>query len=71
MNITDQLKRVIVESGYSSAEIARMAGVSPRIVQRFVVGQRDLTLASASCLAEALDLRLVELARPKKPRRKK
>ena len=71
MSISDQLKRVIEESGYSSAEVAKMAGVVPRVVQRFVAGERGLTSDSFDKIAEALDLRLTEMARPTRKRARK
>lgn len=42
----------------SAAKLAARAGLSPRIVARFLAGKRGLTLESAARLAEALKLRL-------------
>jgi plasmid maintenance system antidote protein VapI len=41
------------------AELARRSGVNASVVQRFMLGQRSVTLRAAGRLAEVLDLTLV------------
>ncbi len=57
-SLGDQLRAAIADRGLSGAEVARMAGVDPRIVGRFLAGRRDLYLATADRIARALGLRL-------------
>lgn len=68
MNHSDQLRRVISESGHSCNALGLSCGLSPRIIQRFVAG-KAITSDSIDKLAEGLDLRLVELARPSRKRK--
>ena len=48
------------ESGLSERALAAEADVAPSAVMRFLNRSRDLTLATAAKLCEALGLRLVE-----------
>ncbi len=54
----DGLKRAITESGLTHYAIGKSAGVSPGIIDRFMRGERDLQLATASKFAIALGLQL-------------
>jgi len=47
----------------SAYAAARLAGVDPGVVSRFMTGERDIRLATADRLASALGLRLVELGK--------
>ena len=58
-SLGDILRGAIVESGKSQNEIARESGVAQAIVNRFVTGQRGLTLDTADRLCEVLGLVLV------------
>ena len=42
--------------------LGRQAGVDPGVISRFLTGQRDIRLATADRLAQALSLQLVEVA---------
>lgn len=58
-----QLREIIEARGLSAYAVGQMADVDPGMVQRFLTGRRDIRLETADRLAEALGLRLVELAR--------
>ncbi|MDB5349470.1 MAG: hypothetical protein JWN86_717 [Planctomycetota bacterium] len=62
----EQLRRAIGETGLSARAVADAAGVDPRVVSRFLAGQRDLYLDTAAKIAAYLNLRLVESARPRR-----
>lgn len=72
--LPDQLRRSIVASGLSSAELARRSGVDLAQVLRFVSGERDIRLETAGRICEALGLNLATAARargrPSKPTRR-
>ena len=57
-----QLREAFDASGLSRFELARRAGMSYAIVHRFFGGDRDITLKTASKLADVLELEL----RPKR-----
>ena len=69
--LTHQLREIISSRGLTAYAAARLAGVDPGVVSRFLTGQRDIRFGTADRLAAALDLRLVEVARraPGRPRR--
>jgi transcriptional regulator with XRE-family HTH domain len=56
---SDQLRRIIAESGLSRYEIARRTGVDESALSRFMSGERGLTTDSIDRLAPALGLELV------------
>jgi plasmid maintenance system antidote protein VapI len=58
--IADQLRRIILDRGVTAYALGRDAGVDAGIVARFVNRERDVRLETASRLASALGLRLVE-----------
>lgn len=57
--IDETLRDAIRRSGLTHYAIAKDAGVTPAQLDRFVAGERDLTLTSAAKVAEALGLVLV------------
>ena len=57
--IDAELRKRIEKSGVTAYALAGLADVSPQQVGRFVRGERDLTLATAAKLAQALGLELV------------
>jgi transcriptional regulator with XRE-family HTH domain len=65
-DLADQLREVIVSRGISASELAKLAGVDHRSIQRFLNGERDITLGSASRIAAALGVRLVEIGKRRK-----
>lgn len=58
MTIIDQLRRAIAKSGKSQVEIARATGISRPMLNRFVRGERSISLESAAALCRYLKLRL-------------
>jgi len=58
--IDEQLREAIENSGQTRYAIAKAAGVAQPIVDRFVSGERDLRLATAAKLAQALGLTLTK-----------
>lgn len=58
--IDGRLARAIESSRMTPYEIAAKAGVDHRSLGRFIAGERDLMLGTASAIAEALGLDLVE-----------
>ncbi len=65
-NLGKQLRQAFADSGLSRFELARRAGVSYAIVHRFIGGERDVTLKTASKLCGVLGVAL----RPAKRTRK-
>jgi len=57
--LSSALKQAIEGSQKSVYQIAMEAGVSQIVVSRFLSGERDIRMATADKLAEALELRLV------------
>lgn len=53
-----QLRKAIESSGLSVYRISKKSGVSEGVLSRFLNGQRGMTLATASRLAESLGLEL-------------
>ena len=58
-NIVDQLRRAMRDSGETEYAIAKASGVSQSIVNRFVSGERGISLETASKLCAYLKLDLV------------
>lgn len=52
------LRAAVERSGLTTYALSQLAGVTPQQVSRFVKGERDLTLGTASRLAQALGLEL-------------
>lgn len=65
-----QLREVIEARGITAYALGQDAGVDPTVIGRFLAGERDLRLATADKLAQALGLRLVEIAKPNSRSRK-
>jgi hypothetical protein len=57
--LTTQLQTAIAASGEPLPEIAAASGVSASVLQRFVSGQRGITLDAAGRIASHLGLALV------------
>ena len=56
--ITEILRQAIEDSGYSQNQLSILSGVNRAQINRFVSGERTLTLESAEKIAEALELEL-------------
>ena len=65
--VSDQLRAVITARRLTPYAVARLADVAPSVMTRFVNGERGLTLDTFDKIAEALGLRLVEIARRGRP----
>lgn len=61
MNIVDQLRKEIGDSGKTEYGIAKAAGVSQSVVNRFVNGERSINLNTAARLCAYLGLELSRL----------
>lgn len=57
--IDETLRQAIRSSGLTHYSLGKAAGVAPAQLDRFVAGERDLTLATAARVAAALGLTLV------------
>ena len=60
-DISDTFKAAIKASGKTHYRIAKVAGIKPAIIDRFMSGERDLRLATAAKIAEVLGLELVKI----------
>lgn len=58
-SIVEQLRHAIRDSGQTEYAIAKGSGVSQSVVNRFVNGERSISLETAAKLCEYLDLDLV------------
>lgn len=56
--IDHALRAAIERSGLTVYAVSQLAGVSPQQIGRFLREERDITLATASKLAQALGLEL-------------
>ena len=59
--LTDLLKKAIADSVYTVRQLAKEANVSPIVLEQFLAGRRDLRLATAEKLAQALGLKLMPI----------
>lgn len=66
MALQDQLRQAVHDSGLSVYAVAKGSGIAQPVLHRFVAGERDLTLATASRLADYFGMRLTRPKRPKK-----
>jgi transcriptional regulator with XRE-family HTH domain len=57
--IVDQLRKAIADSGETEYAIAKGSGVSQSVVNRFVHGERSISLETAAKLCSYLNLDLV------------
>lgn len=65
MALQDQFRQVIEDSGLSLYRIAKDSGIAYQVLHRFARGERDLTLETASRLADYFGMRLTRPRRPK------
>lgn len=57
-SLSEALKHAIRHSDRTEYQIAKSAGVSQIVISRFLAGERDIRMATADRLAEALGLKL-------------
>jgi ribosome-binding protein aMBF1 (putative translation factor) len=55
----------IASRGLTPTELGKLAGVDPTVIGRFVAGEREVRSGTLEKLLAALDLRVVEVARPR------
>ena len=65
MTLQDQFRQAIEDSGLSLYRIAKDSGIAYQVLHRFARGERDLTLATATRLADYFGMRLTRPRRPK------
>lgn len=62
-SLADTLRDAIKASENTHYAIAKLCGISPAILDRFVAGERDLRLETAAKIADVLGLRLTSSKR--------
>jgi plasmid maintenance system antidote protein VapI len=65
MTLQDQFRQAISGSGQTPYRISKDIGIPYQVLYRFVAGERDLTLETASKLADYFGMRLTAPKRPK------
>ncbi len=65
MALQDQLRQAIEDSGLSLYRIAKDSEIAYPVLFRFARGERDLTLETATRLADFFGMRLTRPRRPK------
>lgn len=58
ISLSDSLKLLIEQSGYSNYQLSHLTGVSQSVLNRFVSGERDITLGTASKIAVVIGAEL-------------
>lgn len=56
VSISDAIRAEIERQGLTAYRVAKLAGLTPNIVSRFLSGERDITLATADKIFAALGL---------------
>jgi plasmid maintenance system antidote protein VapI len=64
MALQDQLRQAIADSGLTLYRVAKGSGVAYQVLHRFARGERDLTLETATRLADYFGMRLTRPRRP-------
>ena len=67
-DLAQQLRAAFADSGLSRFALAKRAGVSYGIVHRFIGGDRDITIGTASRLCQVLELALQPVSQVKRKR---
>lgn len=71
MTLTESLKRAIADSGLSHYRISKETGVDASVLDRFVSGERDITLSTADKLAAFFKIDVKLSKPPTRTRRRK
>lgn len=58
--LTDGLRQAIERQGLSGYAVAKAAGVSQAVIQRWTAGSRGISLATADKIAAAFGLKVIE-----------
>ena len=59
VKLVDQIRQAAIASGLSQNALARAAGMDPGAVNRFINGERGLSMEGLDALADVLGLRIV------------
>jgi pantothenate kinase type III len=59
--LTDELRQAIRNSSRSYSDISKQTGISPRMTERFALGERTIPLVVADRIAAALELHLSKI----------
>ena len=59
LSFTEMIRRAAISDGRTAYRLSKDSGVDVAVVQRFMSGERGLTLATAEKLCRALGLDLV------------
>jgi len=65
MALQDQLRQAVQDSGLTLYAIAKGAKIAYPVLYRFASGERDLTLETATRLADFFGMKLTRPKRPK------
>ena len=71
MALQEQLRQAVADSGLTLYVVAKGAGIAYPVLYRFISRERDLTLETATKLADYFGMRLTRPRRPKKGGSKK
>jgi transcriptional regulator with XRE-family HTH domain len=63
IKLTDQLRKLIDDSGLSQYQIVKETGIDKSALSRFCSGERGLSIEALNALGEGLDLEL-KMRRP-------
>ena len=58
LTLSESLRKAIEKAGYTNYALSQLSGVSQSVLNRFVSGERDITLETASKIAAAIGLEL-------------
>jgi transcriptional regulator with XRE-family HTH domain len=64
MSLSDAIKAEIERQGLTAYRVAKMAGIKPDVVSRFLSGERDIVLATADTIAAVWGLVLTRAGEP-------
>lgn len=63
--MTDQLRRIVAESGMSLGQLSRATGIDKSALSRFVNGERGVSMQALDALGECLGLGIVKVRKTK------
>jgi plasmid maintenance system antidote protein VapI len=58
ISLSDSLRKAIADCGYSNYALSHLTGISQSVLNRFVSGERDITLGTASKIAVVIGAEL-------------
>lgn len=63
--LAEDLRKAITDSGLTTYAIGKACKISPILINRFMSGERDMRVATASKICEVLGYGLAKLEKPK------